>query len=106
VDTRLPERSTLPAALVVALVVVAASPPVAAAGAPQGGCGAPVLDVAPHLWYRMAEALVGRLYIPSLGLFRETWGPPRGGAGTGTRSRGRQPRPWSTWRTLPYWPES
>jgi len=38
-----------------------------------------VLDSSPHLWYRMAETFVERLYDPSLGLFRETWGTPEGG---------------------------
>lgn len=51
--------------------------PVASAGPAAPGRVA-ILDASPHLWYRMAEALVERLYDPSLGLFRETWGTPEG----------------------------
>ena len=37
-----------------------------------------VLDVSPHLWYRMGEVLIDRLYNASLGLFKETWGTQEG----------------------------
>ncbi len=37
-----------------------------------------LLVVDPHLWRRMAEVLVQRLYDNSTGLFRETWGTPEG----------------------------
>ncbi|GBF09254.1 hypothetical protein apy_09790 [Aeropyrum pernix] len=49
-----------------------------AAGAGDSPTPSGTLDAYPHLWLRMAETLVERLYDPSLNLFRETWGTPEG----------------------------
>lgn len=59
------------------LIVMVIAQPVAA-GVQDWVTPGAVLDASPHLWYRMAETLVQRLYDPGLGLFRETWGTPEG----------------------------
>lgn len=66
------------AAFAVLLVIVATLLRPVAAGVQDWVTPGAVLDASPHLWYRMAETLVQKLYDPSLKLFRETWGTPEG----------------------------
>ncbi|WP_062662432.1 hypothetical protein [Aeropyrum camini] len=67
-----------PRFILLAALATVLAPAIIAAGAGDSAVSWDVIDASPHLWYRMAETLVQRLYDPSLGLFRETWGTPEG----------------------------
>ena len=69
-------KRVLPLLLLAALVFGTMSP--VEAGVDDWVTPGYVLDASPHLWYRMGEVLIDRLYNESLGLFRETWGTPEG----------------------------
>ncbi|MEB3788291.1 MAG: hypothetical protein GSR72_00155 [Desulfurococcales archaeon] len=60
------------------IVVLANSASVASAGVSNWVTPGYVIDAKPHLWYRMGEVLVEKLYDPNLGLFKETWGTSEG----------------------------
>ncbi|BAA79823.2 hypothetical protein APE_0843.1 [Aeropyrum pernix spindle-shaped virus 1] len=64
--------------LILLLVVLSTAAPLADAGVQDWVTPGLVLDASPHLWLRMADTLVQRLYDPGLNLFRETWGTPEG----------------------------
>ncbi len=60
------------------LLLILLTLPVASAAVSDWVTPGYVIDAKPHLWYRMGEVLVNRLYNSSLGLFKETWGTPEG----------------------------